>query len=170
LHYNTGSSDPDISSIEPEAGAVVVFGSYDAANPLLEKLRKTHPDIQVFGSLAMTFDGEIGSAYSGGCEGGIFIASKFCYTTPGQEFKKKYIERYEHMPSPAASFAFDGANLIIEAVRRVGPDREGIRDVLREIKYDSGATGPIEFDPSGNRIAPVFFIRMIKGHPVIFNP
>lgn len=170
INYSASSIEDVILSIKKGAEAIVIFGTYDSALPVVEKIRKTHPEIQVFGSLAMTFDGRIGSEYTGGCEGGIFISSRFCYTTPGQHFKELYIDRFNQMPSPAASYAYDGTNLVIEAVRHAGPDRERIRDVLREIKYDSGATGPIAFDPSGNRIAPVFFIRMIKGHPVIHNP
>jgi branched-chain amino acid transport system substrate-binding protein len=168
--FSAASADAGISSIKEDAEAVVIFSAYDAALPLLEKLGSQHPGIKVFGSLYMTFDGRIGSGYTAGSEGGIFVSSRFCYTTPGQQFKKLYIEKFGHMPSPAASYAFDGTNLIIEAVRKAGPDREKIRDVLREIQYGSGATGPIAFDKSGNRISSVFLIQMIKGHPVILHP
>ncbi|MBS0000901.1 MAG: ABC transporter substrate-binding protein [Cyclobacteriaceae bacterium] len=153
-----------------DAEALVIFGSFDSAQPFLEEIRGSYPDIQVFGSLSMTSDGRICSGFSGGCDGGIFISSRFCYTTPGKKFKDLFIEKYGHMPNPAASYAYDGTNLIIEAVRTAGPDREKIRDVLKDIKFESGATGMIEFDPSGNRISPVFLIKMIKGHPVILHP
>ncbi len=74
------------------------------------------------------------------------------------------------MPNPSASYAFDAINLIIEAVEKAGPDRPGIRDALKGIDYKDAATGPIRFDDSGNRISPVFFIRLVKGHPVLLNP
>lgn len=117
----------------------------------------------------MTFDGQIGADYSDGCEGGIFLSSKFCFTTPGQRFKDLFLQEYGQMPSPAASYSFDAVNLIIAAVRQVGPDREKIRDVLKDMEYLTGATGPIRFDGNGNRVDPVFLIRLIKGHPVILN-
>jgi branched-chain amino acid transport system substrate-binding protein len=158
---------PVISSVPK---ALVVSGTYDWAKPLLEKIKKTYQDIQIFGLLSMAADGKIGSEYTAEIEGGIFVASRFCYTTSGQAFKKSFIEKYGHMPSPAASFAFDGASLLIEAIRLAGPEREKIREELTQIKFTPGITGPIEFDEHGNRIAPVFMIRMIKGHPVILHP
>jgi branched-chain amino acid transport system substrate-binding protein len=159
-----------LSFIIPGVEAVVIFGSFTKADPVLKEIKKTYPEIQVFGSLAMTADGSIGSEYSAGCEGGIFVSSRFCYTTNGKEFKNKFVEYYDHMPNPAASYAFDGVNLIVEAVREAGPDREKIREVLERMNYISGVTGTIKFDQYGNRTSPVFLIRMIKGHPVILHP
>lgn len=158
------------TTINKRTEALIVFGSFGSAQSILDIIRDQNPSIQVFGSLNMTTDGLIGSKYTQGCEGGIFVSSKFCFTTSGQIFKDKYMAKYNQMPNPAASYAFDGINLIIEAVRKAGPDRLGISNVLSEIDYQDAATGPIRFDSKGNRISPVFMIRLIKGHPVILNP
>jgi len=159
-----------LSSIKKDIEAVVVFGSYRRAQPVLEEIKDSYPEVQVFGSLAMTSDGLIGTGFSNGSEGGVFITSKFCYTTPGKDFKKAFMEKYDRMPNPASSYAFDGINLIVETIRKAGTDKEKIRDVLEGIKYAGGATGSIEFDEYGNRISPVFMISMMKGHPVILHP
>lgn len=161
------SFDPEI----PEGTeALVVFGSFLSVSPILDRIKELQPSIQVFGALSMTGDGLIGAGYSEGCEGGIFVSSKFCFTTPGQAFKDHYVERFHQMPNPAASYAYDGVGLVIEAVMQAGPDRQKIRDALKDIDYKKGATGPIHFDSKGNRTSPVFLIRLIKGHPVILNP
>jgi branched-chain amino acid transport system substrate-binding protein len=166
---NSGSGDLKVK-LKNDMEALIVFGSFRAAKPYLDDIRKDHPSLPVFGSLAMTADGLIGAEYTEGCENGIFVSSKFCFTTPGQKFKDAYKENYQQMPNPAASYAYDGVNLIIEAIKKAGSDREKIRDVLKEIKYTEAATGQIQFDENGNRKSPVFMIRMIKGHPVILNP
>jgi branched-chain amino acid transport system substrate-binding protein len=158
------------TTINERTEALIVFGSFVSAQSILNIIRDHNPSIQVFGSLNMTSDGMIGTKYTQGCEGGIFVSSKFCFTTSGQVFKDKYMAKYNQMPNPAASYAFDGINLIIEAVQKAGPDRLGISNALREIDYLDAATGPIRFDSKGNRISPVFMIRLIKGHPVILNP
>lgn len=164
---NVNSSFP---GIDRKTAAVVISGTYEWAKPVLEEIKKSYPKTQVYGLLSMTADGKIGTGFSTGIEGGIFIASKFCYTTPGQDFKKAYQDQYGHIPSPAASYAYDGTNLLIEAIRQAGPDREKIREVISKTSYAQGATGPIQFDEHGNRISPVFMVRMIKGHPVILHP
>jgi len=166
---NSGSGDLKLK-LKSDTEALIVFGSFRTAEPFLDNIRKDHPSLQVFGSLAMTADGLIGSEYAEGCESGIFVSSNFCFTTAGQKFKDAYKEKFQLMPNPAASYAYDGVNLIIEAIKNAGHDREKIREVLKEIKYTEAATGPIQFDENGNRISPVFMIRMIKGHPVILNP
>ncbi len=168
--YSLSGSEAILSNLNADVEALIIAGSFDLARSLLDDIKKSFPEIQVFGMLSMTVDGRIGAGFSSGSEGGIFIGSRFCYTTRGQDFKNKFIEKYGHMPNPAASYAFDGTNLILEAIRMVGVDREKIRDALKEMKYQDGVTGPIEFDEYGNRISPVFMVRMIKGHPVILHP
>jgi ABC-type branched-subunit amino acid transport system substrate-binding protein len=167
--FSSSASWEVLNPYSSEEG-VVVFGSFTSVKPFLNKIRESNPGIQIFGSLSMTADGLIGSDFSTGCEGGIFVTSRFCYTTAGKQFKNKYVKAYDTMPNPAASYAFDGTSLIIEAVRQAGPGRENIRDFLRNVRYGRGVTGMIEFDEYGNRISPVFMVRMIKGHPVILNP
>lgn len=165
------SSKKDFNAdIKENTEALIVFGSFQSAQPILDMILDKNPEIQVFGSLNMTSDGLIGSKYTLGCEGGIFVSSKFCFTTPGQRFKNNFMKKFDAMPNPSASYAFDGINLIIEAVQKAGPDRLGIKDALKSIDYKEAATGPIRFDDSGNRISPVFFIRLVKGHPVLLNP
>ncbi len=167
---STSEKNGNGQQMPPEAEAVVVFGSFQEIYPALDKIKEKAPSVQVFGSLNMTFNGSIGSRYTQGCEGGIFVSSKFCFTTYGQDFKDQYRDRYDMMPNPAASYAFDGVKLMVNVILDVGPDREKIRDALKEINFSDAATGPIRFDKNGNRVAPVFMIRMIKGHPVILNP
>ena len=166
----TNSQEEINTAVKEKTEALIVFGSYQHARPALDVLKDRNSSLKVFGSLNMTHDGMIGANFSTGCEGGIFVSSKFCFTTPGQTFKDKYLEKYGSIPNPSASYAFDGINLLIEAIQKSGPDRAGIRDALKEIEYNDAATGPIRFDKNGNRTTPVFMIQMIKGHPVIFNP
>lgn len=164
------SSQEEISSaIKENTEALVVFGSYQHAQPVLDILRDQNSSLKVFGSLNMTNDGMIGTNYSNGCEGGIFVSSNFCFTTAGQIFKDQYMAKYGSIPNPSASYAFDGVNLVIQAVQTSGPDRAGIRDVLKDIEFKDAATGPVYFDKNGNRTSPVFMIQLIKGHPVILN-
>jgi branched-chain amino acid transport system substrate-binding protein len=169
-HSAFPSSHIEISSVIKEnTEALVVFGTYQNARPLLDILKDKNASLKVFGSLNMTNDGMIGANYSQGCEGGIFVSSNFCFTTAGQIFKDRYQEKYGTMPNPSASYAYDGVNLLIEAVQKSGPDRVGISDALRGIEFNNAATGPIRFDKNGNRTTPVFMIQLIKGHPVILN-
>lgn len=57
--------------------------------------------------------------------------------------------------SPYTKFAFDAANIIIQAANEVGvEDKAKLAEAIRAIKYD-GATGEITFDANGQTQTPV---------------
>ena len=75
-------------------------------------------------------------------------------------------KKYNKKPGTVAAYAYDGMNLIIEAIRKSGLDREKIQESMSKIHYD-GVTGPIQFDEKGNRINAAELIEINSGIPVI---
>ena len=70
-------------------------------------------------------------------------------------FRQAYQKNYGRMPGMVAAYAFDGMNLLIEAIRTSGtPEREKIQQALSKIHYE-GVTGRIQFDSKGNRAGSV---------------
>ncbi|GAA0515282.1 branched-chain amino acid ABC transporter [Paractinoplanes deccanensis] len=73
-------------------------------------------------------------------------------TTPAKSSRKQwfrdYTSRYGSY-SGVASFAADAADLIADAVARVGTDRDGIRDILETSQVD-GLSGPIRLTPDNH--------------------
>ena len=67
-------------------------------------------------------------------------------------FQKAFQGAFGYQPGAAAAYAYDGINLIIEVIKKSGPDRDKIIDVFAEINYKTGVTGEIQFDANGNRI------------------
>lgn len=60
------------------------------------------------------------------------------------------------------AFAYDGVDLVIQAVKQVGTNREHIKDYLLGINY-YGKTGTISFDELGNRTRPAVMARIVRG-------
>ena len=56
-------------------------------------------------------------------------------------------------------------NILIEAIRKAGTERENIQKALAKIRYE-GVTGTIEFDEKGNRIGIPGFVEIKNGVPV----
>jgi branched-chain amino acid transport system substrate-binding protein len=81
-------------------------------------------------------------------------------------FRDKYFQSYGKLPGIVASYAFDGMNVLIQAVRAAGSnEREKIQKCLTNINYH-GVTGLIHFDEKGNRTGNLN-LRIIKnGVPV----
>lgn len=81
-------------------------------------------------------------------------------------FKANYIKRFGQEPDVFAAHAYDGMNLLIAAINKVGLNRVFIRDILTERKTFQGypgVTGNIELDGSWNEIRNIFMAKVNKG-------
>jgi branched-chain amino acid transport system substrate-binding protein len=72
---------------------------------------------------------------------------------------------YGYKPGAAAAYAYDGARILIEAVRNTGTDRENIQSYLSGIKF-KGVTGEISFDAKGNRKGSAVLMKIRDGIPI----
>lgn len=70
---------------------------------------------------------------------------------PGtREFVAAFQKEYGREPDTFGALAFDSANMILEAIRKNGASREGIRQYLHEVKGFPGVAGPTSFFDSGD--------------------
>jgi ABC-type branched-subunit amino acid transport system substrate-binding protein len=83
----------------------------------------------------------------------------------GIVFSSEYKEKYGRLPGTAAAYAYDGMNILIEAIREAGTERENIQKAMAAIKYE-GVTGTIQFDEKGNRKGTPGFVEIRNGIPV----
>ena len=63
------------------------------------------------------------------------------------KYKKEYEAKYNEDVSTFGGHAWDGLQLVIAALREVGPDREKIRDYLENTKNFVGTGGVFNFSP-----------------------
>jgi branched-chain amino acid transport system substrate-binding protein len=87
-------------------------------------------------------------------------------------FQSDYLKRFGQEPDVFAAHAYDGMNIIVEAIRKAGLNRVLIRDLLTDRKtfqnYD-GVTGKIILDGSWNNIRDIF-IAEVHGGKFVFSP
>ncbi len=84
------------------------------------------------------------------------------------EFCHDFKARYGEEPETYASHAYDGMNMIIEAIEKAGLNRALIRDELARIKTFHGVTGKKEFDPIfSNRSSA--YLAMLKDGEFTFH-
>jgi branched-chain amino acid transport system substrate-binding protein len=85
------------------------------------------------------------------------------------DFVARFRERWGHEPDAYAAYGYDGAQILIGAIQRAGPNRWRIRDQVCNLDFYKGVTGWMQFDGSGNNIAPVRLVRFEHGRR-IFEP
>jgi branched-chain amino acid transport system substrate-binding protein len=77
----------------------------------------------------------------------------------GQDFLDAYEEEgYEERPEAYGPFAYVAANLIIDTIEQVGPDRKQVAETVARSKRDDTLIGPVEFDDHGQNIIPLVTI------------
>ena len=68
----------------------------------------------------------------------------------GQMFTEQYRKQnYGEPPEAYGAFAFAAANLIIDAVEKVGPDRKKVMEELNSTRDHQSIVGPVTFDDHG---------------------
>ena len=74
----------------------------------------------------------------------------------GKRFLEAYAKAGFKEPSEAyGPFAYVAANLIIDAIEAVGPDREKVAKLLKRTKNAHTIIGPVEFDAHGQNTVPL---------------
>ncbi len=148
----------------------------------LTKIREMKPDVVYFGGLTplgvrirtqmeklgikAQFEGTSGimsDAYIQGVGKGMAEGSlSFIEGAPWEKlpgglfFSGKYQQqKYSEPPEAYGPFAFAAANLIMDAVEKVGPDRKKVRDTLNATKNVDTIIGKVTFDDHRQNIVPL---------------
>lgn len=81
------------------------------------------------------------------------------------EFRQAYAARFPQFAGYTiyTAEAYDAANILIDALRRANrPEREAVRDQVAQTRDFAGASGPISFSATGDRLDPVIDFYVVK--------
>ncbi len=130
---------------------IVIFGQPSASFGFIQKLRENNMNQPVYGSLSLLGeDGFIDNEHEI-YKNVVLISSVNWIGSTGISFKNEFLKKYDKIPGTVAAYAYDGMNVIIQAIRNTGLDREKIQKAMSKTYYE-GVTGPIQFDNKGNRV------------------
>jgi ABC-type branched-subunit amino acid transport system substrate-binding protein len=84
-------------------------------------------------------------------------------TAPQAEaFRQAFASRFGEPAESFAAHAYDGMNMLVEAIERGGLNRAYIRDVLANMRTYDGVTGTKQFDAIFNNISPAYLAVLAK--------
>jgi len=86
-----------------------------------------------------------------------------------RKFSERYRARFGEEPETFAAHAYDGMNILLDAIRRAGLNRVLIRDRLMALEDYRGVTGPMLFDATHNDVGPIWMAR-VSGGKFVFSP
>lgn len=168
--YNEGEEDfkMQLSNIKrSKPDAVVIWGNAKESALIVKQIRAMGMKQPIFASdrvVSTEFLDIAGSDAEG-------IVSTSPYNPDADNLKLKkfradYIKRFNQEPDGFAAHAYDGMNLIINAIQKVGLNRVLIRDVLTDLETFQGykgVTGEIILDGSWNDVGAVFMAKIKNG-------
>jgi branched-chain amino acid transport system substrate-binding protein len=166
VQYNYKESEEKsggLADLITKSGAecIVLFCDHDNSLEILSLLEQNKLNIPVFSSHYVLNENLILSGESVPFDNDLLIAVPQWSVAGFKAFADEYRKRFGSSPGMAAAYAFDGMNLLIQAIRIAGTsDREQIQKSLEKITYE-GVTGIIRFDEMGNREGP-YIISMLK--------
>jgi branched-chain amino acid transport system substrate-binding protein len=78
-------------------------------------------------------------------------------------FVARFQKRYGMKPDIYSGYAYDGAQMLITAIKKAGPNRYRVRDLMAAIDEYNGVTGYMRFDGRWDNIAPIIYAQYQKG-------
>ena len=168
--YNNGETDfrkqlESIKRVSPDA--VLIWGNAKESALILKQIREMGMEQPVYASDRVVSNEFLKIA--GPHAEGIITTSPYDPEADNPKLKKfraEYFERFGLEANVFAAHAYDGMNLIIEAIQKVGLNRVLIRDVLSDLKTFQGyqgVTGEIILDQSWNDIGDIFMAEVKNG-------
>jgi len=158
-----------LERVKPDA--VILWADAEAAGHIVKKMRERNLTMPIFACeriVNQVFLDIAGEAAEG-------VIATYPYNPNAQipalkRFNQMYRKRYGVEPNTYAAHAYDGANMVIEAIRKAGLNRYRIRDALAEMKTYEGITGRIELDEVYSDRSPVIFVTVRNGRFVFNEP
>ncbi len=148
-----------------KAGCIVLFCQPAASLKIIRLLRKRKMNLPVFGSLSVLNEDKLSEKEILEFDNIMHVSCGAWNESENLHFRQEFRKAYGKMPGMVASYAFDGMNLLIEAIRiSQSRDLDKIKQALSQIRYD-GVTGPIRFDAKGNRDGNFAVMKILNGLP-----
>lgn len=173
IQFNFNETDQDLTDLpnqlaKADLKGVVLFVKPGTAVKIIHEMQSKKMNFSVFSTLAVLNENEVSIAEMKTMENRMQVISSPWLKSRQSSFNEEFQEKYGHLPGAAAAFAFDGMNLLTEAIKKGGLEREKIQKALSEIHYE-GVTGPIQFDQKGNRSGSVILTPIKAGTPAILE-
>lgn len=169
-----GAKAPDqqisaLAATHPTA-VLVIAGAEDAAR-LVQGIRAELGSVAIFGSHSMgcTRFREVASEAAEGVRFPLFFSPNSADTN-ATSFMARFESERNYAPDYAAAFTYDATRLLVEAIRRAGPNRTRIREAITRLSPWPGIAGPIQFDGTGQNRRTNIGIGIIRNGTIVPLP
>jgi len=148
--------------------AILALGETGEGGPFLRQVKGLAIQAQVIAH--RDFGARQVLEEAGDAANGTLIISEYFPALQGPDeraWARSYQERYGTEANVIAAQYHDALLLVVEAARRAGPSRDGIRSGLEQLKGFRGAMADYTFDEKRNGIHRFYVARITDGTPAL---
>jgi ABC-type branched-subunit amino acid transport system substrate-binding protein len=130
---------------------VVLFGTPRTSSEIIRAFRENRIGQPVYCDIRAVGENQTSHFNPEDYSGIRLVDPGFLANKKADDFSKKFESQYGWKPGAVAVFTFDALNIVIEAIKKSGSDRNLVIEFLRQTD-SQGVTGHIAFDKNGNRL------------------
>ena len=82
-----------------------------------------------------------------------------------EAYKKEYKEEYDNL----SVWTYDGLNILTNAIKKAGENRDKIRQAILATQGYKGVQGSFSFTPNGDGLSEVSIVQIEKGQPKLLK-
>lgn len=173
VQFSVNNDDGDFANllnqfVKADLKAVVLFVKPGFAVKIIQQMQSKKMNFPVFSTLSVLNENEVANSKMKTMENRMQITSSMWLTSKRVLFNDEFRRKYGNLPGAVTTYAYDGMNLLVEAIKKGGFERENIQKALSEIHYE-GVTGLIQFDQKGNRSGSLVLTPIKDGTPAILE-
>ena len=143
---------------------IVLLGNPAASLRFIQQLRQKKMNQPVFGTLSLLGEAKLDNVELADYSNFATVTSVNWQGSKEMNFTKEFQKKYSKIPGVVAAYAYDGMNIIIDAIKNTRLDREKVQEAMSKTRY-KGITGFIQFDERGNRMGAVDLLEIKNGIP-----
>jgi branched-chain amino acid transport system substrate-binding protein len=143
---------------------IVLFGGPENSLRFIKVLSESARKYVIYGPCSIMGEKNTLKEFWNFADNMVLTSPDLWFTPKGKKFQEVFQETYGYLPGPAAAYAYDGMNMLVEAIQKGGLEQEKIVNFMAGIKYE-GVTGTIQFDDKGNRKNRTGIMEITDGIP-----
>lgn len=164
--YNRNAGQLLDQLILNKPGCIILFCTPAVSHELFLKIKQSGMSQPLYGSVFILNEDLLTADQLRDFNHSLMIPSGSWSAAKSNSFINEYRQAFGKDPGMVAAYAYDGMNVLIEAIIKAGSsDREKIQKALEEIKH-KGITGTFSFDEMGNREEKIAITRVRDGLPL----
>jgi branched-chain amino acid transport system substrate-binding protein len=170
LQFVYGNQNKDFNILldqiaRANVSGIIILGNPTDSQQFIKQLRIRNMNQSLFGALSLLNEEDMPEQAPFDYKDILIISPLNNSGSKIQAFREEYKNAYGKTPGAVAEYSYDGMNLLIEAIRKAGTDRENIQKTLAKLHFE-GVTGTIQFDDKGKRMGTPELIEINNGLPV----